>query len=51
MSSLFDVASDDRKRNGIAPDLEPFSICGPHSELRTKAPHAEVFSKSPWAEQ
>ncbi len=45
MSSLFDVASDDRKRNGIAPDLEPFSICGPHSELPNESPSRRSFFK------
>src|ERR1700723_938598 len=45
MTSLFDVASDDRKRNGITPDLEPFSICGPHSELPNESPSGRTFFK------
>src|SRR3984885_123307 len=45
MTSLFDVASDDRKRNGITPDLEPFSICGPHSEVPNESPSRRTFFK------
>jgi len=45
MSSLFDVASDDRKRDGITPDLEPFSICGPHSEVPNESPSRRTFFK------
>src|SRR3984957_15750700 len=45
MTSLFDVASDDRKRNGITPDLEPFSICGPDSEVPNESPSRRTFFK------
>src|SRR5271168_2425041 len=45
MSSLYDAASDDRKRNGNTPDLEPFSICGPHATVPHENPSRRSFFK------
>jgi carbonic anhydrase len=45
MSSQSDAANDDLKRNGNTPDLEPSSVCGPHSTVPPENPSRRSFFK------